>query len=125
MTQYPQQFNFNLPQNKEWFSPKEVAAVIGKSDQYVRDCFDNQKILGHASNGRAKKGEEKRKSYWIHRDAVVLFLLETANYEPQDFTEHIVDLLKKQPTFQLKKVFSWLQGLIIDKPNLSGKPTFL
>jgi hypothetical protein len=46
--------------DKEWFSPKEMADIIGKTDQYIRDAFDNQKIFGHISNARSPRGQEKR-----------------------------------------------------------------
>lgn len=71
-----------------------MAQVIGRTDQYVRDCFDNGRILGHTLSGRSK-GAEKRRSFQIHRDAVLLFLLETANYTPADFADHITHLLRK------------------------------
>ncbi len=74
-----EQFGFLLIKGKEWYSPKEMGAVVGRSDQYIRNLFDNQKILGHQFNGRAGKGSEKRHTYQVHRDCVVLYLLETAN----------------------------------------------
>jgi hypothetical protein len=103
-------FDFMLPEGQEWFSPREVARVIGKTDQYVRDAFDNQKILGHVSNGRAPKGQEKRHSYRIHREGILLYLLETANFEPMDFLRHVADLLRTRESKQL-----WLLRGYIDK----------
>lgn len=90
-------FESLLPNNKNWYTAKEVAAILGKSDQYVRDCFDNQKILGHAFNGKAKKGKEKRHSYQVSRQGLLLFLMETANYSPSDFIHHIKLLLEDCP----------------------------
>lgn len=75
-----------LPDKKEWYTIKEVAAILGRSEQYVRDCFDNQKILGHTWNAKAKRGQERRKSYHISRAGLVLFFMETANYNANEFT---------------------------------------
>ncbi len=83
-----------LPPDQTWFSPKEVAAVIGKTDQFVRDCFLNQKILGHTANGRAGLRHEKRHRYLIHRDGVLLYLLRTANYEPDEFLAQMGELIR-------------------------------
>lgn|GEM_PF-3066878 len=74
-----------LPDKKEWYTIKEVAAILGRSEQYVRDCFDNQKILGHTWNAKAKRGKEKRKTYHVSRESLVLFFMETANYNASDF----------------------------------------
>lgn len=89
-------FSHLLPAGKLWYTPKEMAQVIGRTDQYVRDCFDNGRILGHTLSGR-KKGSEKRRSFQIHRDCVLLFLMETANYTPQDYLEHLLSLLRNRP----------------------------
>lgn len=78
-----------LSDNKTWYTVKEVAALLGKSEQYVRDCFDNQKMLGHVWNAKAKRGKEKRCSYHISRKCLVLFLMETANYNAHDFFDRI------------------------------------
>ena len=76
-----------LPDHKQWYTVKEAAAVLGRSDQYIRDCFDNQKILGHIWNGKAARGKEQRRSYHIPRESLILFLMETANYQAGDFIE--------------------------------------
>lgn len=84
---YYQFFEQLLPDKKDWYTVKEVAAFLCRSDQYIRDCFDNQKILGHIWNGKAKRGKEQRHSYHIPRESLILFLMETANYQPQDFEQ--------------------------------------
>jgi len=102
-------FNHLLPPHQEWFSPKEVAAIIGKSDQFVRDCFLNQKILGHCANGRVAAQREKRQRYQIHRDGVILYLLQTANYAPEDFLRQIGDLLRRRPREERRQLRSLLE----------------
>ncbi len=103
-------FSFLVPPNKQWFSPKEVASMIGRTDQFVRDAFDNQKILGHQNNGRARKGRERRRTYQIHREAVLLFLLETANYRPKDFVERLQEILHNRSPQQLSQVQRYLSS---------------
>lgn len=85
-------FGVWLPPGQGWFSPKEVGALVGRSDQYVRDCFDDGRILGHVLKPR--KGHAGRPSYQIPRDAVLMYLLETANYEPEDFRARVRELVK-------------------------------
>ncbi len=80
-------FDRLLPDRKQWYTVKEAAAVLGRSDQYIRNCFDNQKILGHIWNGKAARGKEQRRSYHIPRESLILFLMETANYCAGDFIE--------------------------------------
>lgn len=78
-----------LSDNKTWYTVKEVAALLGRSEQCVRDCFDNQKMLGHTWNAKAKPGKEKRRTYHISRKCLVLFLMETANYNANDFFDRV------------------------------------
>ncbi|MDR2807310.1 MAG: hypothetical protein LBB11_04130 [Puniceicoccales bacterium] len=107
-------FNFMVPK-QEWFSPKEMASIVGKTDQYIRDAFDNQKILGHTLNGRSPRGKEKRKSYQIHREGVILYLLETANYSSEDFAERIGELIRSKPESVLKKIKALIDNLLIKR----------
>lgn len=111
-----QHFDFLIPENQEWFSPKEVAAIIGKSPQFVRDAFDNQIIMGHASNsGKYKSSTQKgkklplRKTYQIHRNSITLFMLETANYQPKEFLKRVETLLKHRAPEELLKIQTFVQ----------------
>jgi prophage antirepressor-like protein len=97
-------FEFLLPPGKQWFSAKEVASVIGRTGQYVRDAFDNQKILGHQANASARRGREQRRTYQVHREAILLFLLQTANYRPDDFLRYLQELLANRSLQQLSKL---------------------
>lgn len=93
-----------LPGGKEWYTSKEAAVVIGRSAQYVRDCFDNQKLMGHALNARGPAGDEKRKSYQIPRAALMLYLMETANYHAGDFADRILELLNHLQPDERRKI---------------------
>jgi hypothetical protein len=109
---YQNHFEFLLPPGKQWFSPKEVASLIGRTDQFVRDAFDNQKILGHQNNARARRGRERRRTYQIHREGVILFLLETANYNPKDFLDRVQEILRNRSAQQLTQVQRYLTSRV-------------
>jgi hypothetical protein len=93
-----------LPEGKEWYTVKEAAYIIGRSTQYVRDCFDNQKLMGHAFNGRSKAGSERRRSYQIPRESLLVYLMETANYRSSDYRERVEQLLNRLPREEQKKI---------------------
>ncbi|MDR1413410.1 MAG: hypothetical protein LBI56_00515 [Puniceicoccales bacterium] len=105
-------FSFLLPASQKWFSPKEMAAIIGKTDQYVRNAFDNQKILGHLLNGSAPKGLEKRRTYMISRESVLLFLFETANFSPDDFLDRLHEILANRSLAQLLKIKHKIDSIV-------------
>ncbi|MDR2030037.1 MAG: hypothetical protein LBP65_01045 [Puniceicoccales bacterium] len=90
---------------KEWFTAKEVAALLGRTDQFVRDLLENGRILGHALHAR---GTAARKSHQIHRQAVELYLLETANFFPNDYVRCLLDLAKRLPRAQRELLRSQL-----------------
>ena len=102
-------FGSMIPSSQQWFSPKEMASIIGKTDQYVRNAFDNQKILGHVHNGSAPKGQEKKKTYLISRENVLLFLLETANFSPED---RLTEILQNRSVPQLLKIQQVIDRLL-------------
>jgi excisionase family DNA binding protein len=79
-----------------WFTPKEVAAILNRTDQFVRDLVENGRILGHALNARGRR----RKSYQIHRIALELYLLQTANFGPDELTKSILRLVDSLPRKQ-------------------------
>jgi hypothetical protein len=86
---------------KEWFTAKEVAALLGRTDQFVRDLLEHRRLLGHALCGR---GESPRKSYQIHRKALELYLLQTANFQPEEYVQRICQLLRRLPREQRERI---------------------
>ena len=97
-------FGSLFPKGQEWFSPKEAGYIIGRSDQFVRNSFYSGKILGHLSNGLAKAGEEKKTYMRVHRDAIVLFLLESANYTPESFMKKLEGVILNRSDYQLLRL---------------------
>lgn len=94
-------FSSLFPKGQEWFSPKEAGYIIGCSDQFVRNSFYSGKIFGHLSNGLAKRGEEKKTYMRVHRDAIVLFLMESANYTPESFMQELESVILNRSDYQL------------------------
>ena len=101
-----------MGENKRWFSPKEVAHIIGRSDQYVRDAFDNQKIFGHILSGRAPKGAERRKTYQISRESLLLYLMQTANYDFESFYTCLSEIFRNRTLSQLLYIQHMIDELI-------------
>lgn len=87
--------------DQQWFSAKEVGAIIGRTDQFVRDLLDNQKLLGHSLQAR---GASLRKCYQIPRHGLELYLLETANYSGDDYCRHILQLIRRLPRPYYEKI---------------------
>ena len=104
-------FSSLFPKGQEWFIPKETGYIIGRSDQFVRNSFYSGKIFGHLSNGLAKPGHEKKTYMRVHRDAIVLFLLESANYTPESFMQMLESVILNRSDYQLFR----LEKLIKDR----------
>ena len=92
---------FPLDASREWFTAKELAALLGRTDQFVRDMVDNGRIFGHTLRGRGVSG---RKVYQIHRSAVELYLLETANFIPSDYVHRIFSMAVRLPRAEREKL---------------------
>lgn len=108
-------FAYLFPKGREWFSPKEAGELIDRSDQFVRNSFYSGKIFGHLSNGLAKRGEEKKTYLRVNKDAIILYLLESANYSPESFMQSLESLILRRSDYQLLR----LEKLI--KEKLYGK----
>jgi hypothetical protein len=87
-----------------------MADIVGCSDQFIRDLIDDQTILAHQSRppGRAARAQ-RRHSYRIHREAVLMYLLESANYTPRDLLERIAEIARSRLSpNQQKRLGKWL-----------------
>ena len=101
-----------LPKGQEWFSPKETGAIIGRSDQYVRNTFYSGKIFGHLSNGLAKKGLEKKTYLRVHRSAILLYLAQSANYSSDDLHEALMQIIARLSDFQIMRLEKAIRDII-------------
>ena len=81
----------------------------------MRNSFYSGKIFGHLSNGLAKRGEEKKTYLRVNKDAIILYLLESANYSPESFMQSLESVILRRSDYQLLR----LEKLI--KEKLYGK----
>ncbi|MDR2576972.1 MAG: hypothetical protein LBC42_02905 [Puniceicoccales bacterium] len=88
---------YGIDSHGEWFTPKEVAAILGRTAQFVRDLLENRCILGHALSTRGSSG---RKSHQIHRSALELYLLETANFTTDEYKQRLLRLIRRMSKTQ-------------------------
>ena len=109
-----------VPENQEWFSPKEAGELIGRSDQFVRNSFYSGKIFGHLSNGLAKRGEEKKTYLRVNKDAIILYLLESANYSPESFMQSLESLILRRSDYQLLRLEKLIKEKLYGKGFLSA-----
>ena len=84
--------------DKVWFSPKEVASILDRSDQYVRDAFDSGRLQGMNSNA---KGSEKKSYIRIHKSSLLIFMLKESNFDNETFIEGMRLIFENTPKSHL------------------------
>ncbi len=94
---------------KVWYTTKEAAAVLGVSRQFVRDSFQSQNILGQEIT--SDRATSSRKMKLIHRDCLVIFLMETANYEAAEFVSRMQKLILRRPQKEIFALRDWMNQL--------------
>ena len=97
-----------LPDGQQWFSPKEVAAILGRSDQWVRKAFEAGTIFGCSANGTRPAARQKKQYISIPRDCLLLFLATSANFSGADYTYALVDLAKRLNERDIKLFYNAL-----------------
>lgn len=105
-----------LPVGKEWFSTAEAASILGRTPQHIRRCFDAGSLPGHRVAARASNGAT-RYYYQFHRDALLLYLLETANYTPEDFAERLADLIRNRAPEEMSTVMKRAGMVLMPERN--------
>ncbi|WP_269542927.1 hypothetical protein [Cerasicoccus fimbriatus] len=106
-------FEVLLPEGQKWFTTREVADMLGRTPQFVRDCYESGRLPGHRFTSYVKG--RTRYTYQFHRDTMLLFLLETANYEPEDFADRLVALLTNRSTAESQAIFRKAGVLVAPK----------
>jgi hypothetical protein len=103
-------FDFLMPfQTKNLLRTGEVAAVIGRSPQFVRELVEQGKLEAHVSSAY---GEGIRESPLITRRSVILYLAETANYDTSFLVIRIEVLFKGLNAFALNRLITTAQTLL-------------
>lgn len=77
-----------LPKNQAWFTIQEIAVLLGKSDTFIRGLIESKCLMAHV----IEKG--LRKHYRIPRRNLLLFLVETATYDPSMFLDRLMSVVK-------------------------------
>ena len=99
---------------KGWYSTKEASALLGMSVQFVRDAFDSQELMGQEITSRGVSSGRRIKL--IHRDCLLVYLMQTANYSAADFILRMKKLLLRRPASELEEIRVWL-----DKTRVMGR----
>lgn len=68
-----------LPPRKEWFTVKDAARLLGWSYEHMRTCVDEGRLPSFIS-----VGPNGRRSYRLHREHLRAYLLQNANFKPDD-----------------------------------------
>lgn len=99
-------FDFLLPFHKPFWRTDEVAEVIGRSIQYVRQLIEEGRLEAHQDSAYGD-----RKTSLVTRRSVLLYLAETANYDPGYLVIRIEVLLKRLTAPTLDRVSATAQKL--------------
>lgn len=83
-------FDFLLPFQKPLWRTDEVADVIGRSTQFVRELIDDGRLEAHQDSAYGE-----RKTNLVTRRSVLLYQVSIANYDPSLHIIAIEVLLKR------------------------------
>jgi hypothetical protein len=82
-------FDFLMPYDKPLYRTDEVATTIQRSHNSVRELIEAGRLEAHRDSIFGI-----RKSNLVTRRSVLLYLAETANYDPSSFVDRLESLLK-------------------------------
>lgn len=97
-------FDFLLPFQKPFWRTDEVAEVIGRSTQYVRELIDGGRLEAHQDSAYGT-----RKTSLVTRRSVLLYLAETANYDPGYLVIRIEVITKRLTAPTLDRLIATLR----------------
>ena len=97
-------FDFLVPVTKELLRVDEVMTILRKEKDMVYALVDLGKLEAHQDDGR-------RCHYRITRRSVIAYLASTAKYEPTDFLDTILRLIKRLPAAQRATLIKRTQNL--------------
>lgn len=111
-----------FPTWKETYTIKELAYMLNMSEQFIRDMIQSKQLFCFAFNGCKNKNESeiknenenksenenknknkrKRHFYLITAHSLLIFLLKKANFTQDEYSDTIIDLLKRSSKKQLE-----------------------
>lgn len=97
---------------KEWFGPKELAAIAGMSERYVEKKFEQgTELSGHTHNA----GRGMRETIRIPRVWAVTWLVRTARYDDASLADAVIACLHFLPVASLLKIADAARALVARK----------
>ncbi|HMJ06382.1 MAG TPA: hypothetical protein VK474_09035 [Chthoniobacterales bacterium] len=92
-------FDFLMPYKKALLTTKEVAQVIGREQDFVRELIQEGRLESHADSAFGLM-----KSNRVTRRSVLVYFARTAQYEPAQFIDGFRDLFLTLTPEQLTKL---------------------
>jgi hypothetical protein len=93
------EYDFLLPYAKPLYRTDEVADCIGRDPAYVRALIDAGRLEAHRDSALGD-----RKSSRVTRRSILIYLVETANYENIDIVVRVESVLKTLAPHHLKRL---------------------
>src|SRR5579884_1946366 len=98
------EYDFLLPYAKPLYRTDEVAACIDRDPAFVRALIESGRLEAHRDSALGA-----RKSNRVTRRSVLLYLVETANYETIYSVVRIEGVLKTFAPHHLKRIIAYAQ----------------
>lgn len=105
-------FEALLPPGQVWFTPAQAAAVLGRTAQFVRNLIEDGRLPGHLFESRPVNSRHGRTYFFVHRDALLLYLMETATYLPEDFLDRLLEVVRRRPPGELAEIRAETEALL-------------
>jgi excisionase family DNA binding protein len=99
-------FNWLLPVRKQLLTTGEAAKYLGREVDFVRALVESGGLEAHQDTALGE-----RKSSRVTRRSVLLRLMRSANYRPENFLRQIIELLETFPPEDLRQVAQAAEAL--------------
>jgi hypothetical protein len=96
------EYDFLIPTRKPLMRTDEVASVIHRSTDFVRALIEDGRLEAHSDSA---KGD--RNTNIVTRRSVVLYLAETADYDPAYIVMRLEAVLKTMKTPALDRIIAF------------------
>jgi hypothetical protein len=95
------EYDFLLPYSKALYRTDEVADCIGRDPAYVRALIDAGRLEAHRDSALGD-----RKSSRVTRRSILVYLVETANYETIDIVVRVESVLKTMRPHHITRIIA-------------------
>lgn len=92
-------FDFLMPYKKALLTTVEVAKIIGREEDFVRELIAEGRLESHADSAFGV-----RKSNRVTRRSVLVYFARTAEYDPAQFIDAFAELFRTLTPDQLTKL---------------------